>query len=594
MTQRSSDRERGAIMTLTIFMIVAVFAVGALALDSAYLYRTRLSMQKAADAAALAAVRKRAELGYPLTTIVYPATAANPPQTEASMRDAALSAAQLNLSLDGRNAALQNANTPCAMGTVCMTFGYTMFSDTGQLDSDDVVHIDMITPVRPLLMHLVPFEMFGLSKAANFVVVRVAASGRPQKINISLLLDTSASMKCPSGSEDCSCRQTQEGCTGRLKIDDLRDSVGTFIHRYNSNRDRISMFAFNSIAKSLLDYRPAGGFSTADITTAIQQLNGLQVAGDTNLCDAFIQDYTGRKAVSDALTVQGLAAATMNDPSEINETILFSDGAPTAGRYCFTPFAADCQIDRSLDDCQFSVKLLTPTTFPNPAVETESVSPQMRCSALAGRTIDTSAMAFALGTTDPSIGEPGAREPCSNFQTANIQQDLDVNYLFGVCEQDLGFVVPGEQGSFSAVPLTEWRAQIAHCPIVWSDLLRKNLISVNALGLGEPQNTLGLVAGRQPLNPEGDDDYRQDSLLTRMTGDQAWYSGTPRTVWPPNYPPFAYNSPGTQSIFPELTDGALPPQYANYRGLYFATARSQDLPAMFRLLGLQIGSKLTR
>jgi len=468
-----------------------------------------------------------------------------------------------------------------------MIFSYTTFQSTGDRNLDDVVRIEMVSPVRLLLMNLVPFDILGLGRGPSSSTVRLQASARPQRVNISLLLDSSASMKCPSQLDDCSCRLTPGGCAGlRLKIDDLRDAVDMFTKRYNPNRDRISVITFNSLAQMNLGMQQASGFAPGSLSAAVDALSEANSRGDTNICDAFIQDFTERKRLADLQLGAGLPSAVLNSDAEINEVVLFSDGAPTAGRFCFAPFAAQCQNDRSQDLCLFAIKLAVGS---GPALET--VSPPLSCAALANRPIDIGAMSYPVGTADLG-GNPGARAACATFGSGGTA----LSQMMAGCAADLSFVVPTEQGStLSPMPLDNWRDQFAHCPIVWSDLLRKNKVTINAIGLGMPPNLLAIgppPAGQ--INPSGQDDYRQDHLLSRMTGDQGWYRGEPRTVWPPNYPPFNYLSPQTMSLFSELDDTSLPLQYREYRGVYYAAQSTADLPAMFRLLGLHIGSKLTQ
>ncbi len=276
-------------MVIFAVLVLCVVTLTGLAVDTGNLYSAKIGVQAAADAGALAGASLNA-LGRP----------------QSEVEQGALDVAMMNLQLKG----IRTTEDPV------VTFD----------PSDGIkIHVDINATVDMYILANLP------TVGVPFQVVTGSATAEVNPAAISLMLDISESMACPSVSApdepSCGCAPNcdQTDLNSRLsalKLAVLGDSTDPqnpgFLSFFDEQRDAIGLILFGTGAKTMVPMRRGGGFSYAEISTAIRNATA---QGATNHADALYQAYFDTK---DALFLDEASF------------LLFTDGAPTAARFFFT------------------------------------------------------------------------------------------------------------------------------------------------------------------------------------------------------------------------------------------------------------------
>lgn len=283
MTQRYSDSrlynrmrgEEGGMMLFLVLALPALLFCAALALDLGQLYRSRIYLQKAADAGALAG------MGYSIIQNNQNPSAITPIAQEAAVA---------NMRANG-----------LPFGTATATYVNHTLTVTTQSD------------VGLLLGFAAPKAIYH---------VTTEAESQRDPANIQLVLDYSSSMLCPrTGACECLTPSRTAPCSAYspLKVDDLKTAVNTFIGMFDSGRDKIGMTLFNMAGLVAIDVasQPAGFL---DPTQYNLQMNFYSPGSNTNITDGLMKAYLDLSSVGVGTTEEGAY-------------LLFTDGAPTATRF---------------------------------------------------------------------------------------------------------------------------------------------------------------------------------------------------------------------------------------------------------------------
>ncbi len=339
--------EDGVYIPVFAVVLIGLLAVAALAIDAGNLFLRKIQLQNAADLAATAGLGYRALQGWAWFQ-GYDRTLPNPGMASANrtalkaisscngvcptrvdlLKDRALEIARTNLALRGINPAdctipppVFDINTDTI--TVSITYNVPLFF-MGHLP---ILHDCSGTGTCP---------------------VTARAQAQIRAANILLSLDRSGSMNCPNTDPDptkpCACRTdtvnpdcSDPGITENLrKIYSLKDATFNFMSFFNPNKDRVSITPFETLGN--VDFsihnNDAGntarkyGETSPIIDSFEQTIDNVTPAGNTNPCDELWTGYADLKAAT-------LPSGSSIVGSEPFFTLLFTDGAPSAGRFAF-------------------------------------------------------------------------------------------------------------------------------------------------------------------------------------------------------------------------------------------------------------------
>ncbi|MFN8389653.1 MAG: vWA domain-containing protein [Bdellovibrionota bacterium] len=473
MMQRSTD-ERGAVMLLLLIISFTALTLIGLAIDSGNLYTSSMLLQKAVDAGALAAAKKIAVTGKQV-------------QTDPATKDAFIAEVKrVAESMIDANMSIRKKKTEYGANLPGDPLRYSI-PDPDLIN--DIVEIKASWSVSLLFLRFLPGYGDKRTIYAN-------AKAQVQRSMVSLLLDSSGSMLCPADGSDCGCAPL---CKGAIKIDRLKDAVALFASQFNSNRDLLHVAYFSLGAFTALPMVSTGGFSLNALEYA---LNNMLIVGGTNQCDGLLM---GWNATRDAVHVQG-------DRSNV-AYVLFSDGAPTAGRFFFAhPTSLPSNDVFGLpnldhDYYNWSVNYRNPAD-PAPLDQrpTMPLIPGVMVLARAGMVPYN----WNLGNPpSPDNGNPDSRVACSQ------KNPLDPSAPFVSCLSDYGFYdFTGSRVWGANVPFQNYREQYYNCAIAMSDALRDDGGIVYTVGLGSPA-----PLGTDPYQSAGDDTSRKDEFFLRLADD---------------------------------------------------------------------------
>jgi hypothetical protein len=399
--------------------------------------------------------------------------------------------------------------------------------------------------------------------------------------SIALVLDTSGSMRCgllKDGSSVCDCllKAPPNDCdslyAGNQRIDALKAAVGQFVSFFNPNRDRMSIVPFNIVADS------GGLFSLVDASDApapfgatqsrydafFAKVQGLVPHGNTNTCDGL------RTALAD----MDRASPRVLDQDE-TFFVLFSDGAPTAGRFGYTqpkqPLLDLMAAGYPNDWVQYVISWLDSSnnrwTGPSPLVQYTSMP-----------------FNYAQRGTPPS----------GSVLCGSVESDPA---LYGntmqPCAQSLEFGT----GVGQATSFSDYVQQYYDCAIEESDHIRERRSWVFAIGLGPP----ALPGTNDPYANVNDDFSRKEGFLRLLSGDL--YHGQ-------SDPPFGpsrlipVNDPSDQRYgtsiavgydeykdYPELLSA---PGFLDHQGEYHGTDNAYELNYLFTRVAKTILMRMIR
>ncbi len=547
--------DSGTIIILMTFVFIVLLAMSGLAIDAGNLYRSQQTLQKAADAGALAAIGYSMQLGEAKFNEEVE-TRFGAGNEKMLLDEKAIEIVLSNLADSGLPQDLEHP--------VSIVTEYTS-TPSSNVAFNYSVNVDR--PVDFLLMHLVPLPMLGLGATGRGRTLAANAVSQRKIANVALLLDFSDSMACPA-SGDCLClTPARTGpCSSPSKLDRLLDAVVEFLKNFDPNNDKILLVPFNTTARNftLDELATDPVIQGEDVEEIVENLKlDPGVGGNTNFCDAMMQAY-GR--------MQTLA------PDQEVSYVLFSDGAPTAGRFLFSSPAGIKPWDPSgfgaYDYQHYTVQWYDSSGHrPGPSVLSQTGLLQMEHS---GAAIPGS----GDGVSSPAVADCG---PASAPPVASIPQTATAaDEVFAGCLGDLGFHMPQSAGTEYGVggagdpDFVSWRKQYYHCAVQLSDFLREHRGTVHAIGLGE-DTTLGA----DPFQDIDDNSSRKDILMSRIANDYIQGVMRPQQAATPwNHPEFTFSG---YSSYDALNSKASPRQ-----GRYLATPDSEELERLFQSIARKI------
>ena len=565
----STPAESGAVMVLVALSLVAVLLSLGLALDAGNLYRAQLALQGAVDAAALSSVNLVNENIRDFPTD-------DNAKMETKLSPYAARSVRVNLSRSGYES---RPGHP-----VTVSVGYSASPAT-----ESNLFRFTVTATRKVdyfLMSAIPG--FG----QKFSEVSASASTERKIANVALLLDASGSMACPAGAP-CTCLTPQRTgpcpTTGR-KFDQLVEAVGEFIKLFNVDRDRIVFIPFNRSASALTLQELAETLdqngtplrhpvTNAQIDALKQLMRQKIVPGlETNVCDALLRGRESlRKLASD----------------ETLSMVLFSDGAPTAGRFLLSdiksgrigPWVTERSGNRASGNYDYSSHAVEWVLPPNPAAP--NVFP----------TFPGPSKLYQTGMFTPLApqGNPNAQfASCynGNSDSPPVSSEADIKTAttraFSPCVNSLEFHVPfAPQQKYGGNYKVNGNAsqgdpdndqyfveQYYNCAVATSDFIRDDRGTIYAIGYGPTS------AVADPLDPYADvrDGFnRKDIFNARLAADQDSLLALRPDLSAAEIPQFPFT--GYRTFEAEIA------RNPEGKGTYLATGNIEEVRTLFQRMG---------
>ena len=558
-TPRCSDQS-GVILVMMALVIVGLLSFAGLAVDVGNLYRAQHNLQKAADAGALAAIGYSIQVGrtqFDNEVVASYGVGGEEQFLEEKAREVIL-------------ANLANAGFPDdSRHPVTITPRYRV-SPSANVAWDFQVSVSR--DIDYLLMDLVPLSLFGVSNTATSKVLDAQATSARRVANIVLMLDFSDSMACPAtGSCICQTPSRTGPCASPTKLDGLLDGVKQFLQNFDIVNDRIVIVPFNitSQAYTLPGLASNLGMSGSNID---QVIDGLKtnpgVSSNTNICDAMMRAHQA---------IDTLA------PNQETAYVLFSDGAPTAGRFLFANPTALLPVWNpdnfgDYDYTHYSIEWTDASGHrPGPSVLTQTNLLQM---GHVGNIIPAS----ATGAVVPGCGAPTAPPV---YQPSDLP--IVADQVFDGCLNDLAFHLPqsptpsyGAGGQSDDPNFVDWRKQYYNCAVQMSDYLRSERGTIHVIGLGDPT-----AFGSDPYQDIDDISSRKDVFLARIANDYLNAVIRPQNAAPPwRHPEFNY----TNYIDYDNWNGKASPR----QGTYLATPNPSEVKRLFQKIAKKIQLSLVQ
>ena len=478
-------REEGIFLPLVAMMLVAIMAVIGLAVDGGHLHRSRLELQKAADAAVIAAAKRFALTPKPMRTANW----------------------KIRLIQDAH--LVIRANLEANHGALNSNLNVQMTPADVDLD-EETVRLNVTWDVGLYILNNFP----GYSSR---IPVKVASKAQVRKAMIGVLLDTSASMMCPSIGNDCSCLdQPPTYFCNDPKMRRIVEAVEDFAALFNENRDMFDITWFAVAARPDFFMNVVGGFSASDLHDHFDSIvNSQHNAGNTNHCDGMFRSY-----------LSTLAATVYQHRANVAR-IIFTDGAPSAARFFFaqpTP-AMDVNHDPNMPSdsvYDYDYYQWKKDYWFKPKDWIEGKPPDIRgVSDLAKYPIPAN---WSQGYAPDWVSNVDYDWEFPNGLHSKVAcsiQDLsfpDPIAAYASCLYGFGFKLPDfsytGQVYGTSVPFAEFRKQYYHCAIAMADFLRRNGSNLYAVSIGDPP-----PLSNDPYQDPLDDHTRKDCLLTRVTAD---------------------------------------------------------------------------
>jgi len=533
--------ETGAVYILAMFVVVLLLAMAGLAIDAGNIYHARVQLQKATDTGALAGI------GSLFLNDNVPDTTPADQQTYIQAR--AMELAMENLRAEGFDVSgggplnIQ-ANYEIATRTLTVTSQYEQ---------------------NFMLMHLVPFELLGVDNTEDSRQITATAAVRRVPANIALVLDMSTSMACPSeGSCDCkTAARTTETCqeeAARIgttqKFEELRTAVDTFMTYFDPTIDRISLTLFKKGAQVKVELAPPAwrGFDSTLINNALAaETPGSYTNPSAGLMEAFNDMNTNGVIGSEEATY-----------------ILFSDGAPTAGRFLFTSPSETMEENNvglgTHDYLSYSVH------WTNSNNGSTHVGPSML-----GKTTVVPWNDEAHNLAQDAVPECAdtVSDTTSYTHGEAIPTTNTHNNVFASCLENFGSHMPGNNSNSFGSTITEaaspnfaesFRQHYFHAVVNLSDYLRNQKGRVYSIGLGPDAPDDGSTDPYQNVN---DSLFRKDVFLSRVANDL----GTAQPINGDPHPEFNYD--GYQS-YEAINSGSAPRE-----GRFYSATSATELEAVF-------------
>lgn len=341
MKQRSSNQS-GYILVLGIFVVMALLTIAMLAIDLGNIYIWRMRLERAAKAGVSAGLGFRTLKGWSFVYGGAPqytgaGALVNPPSGTTNQ----LAALRAQMQIASDRTVRSNRTLPTSSIPVS-----TADYDLGQ----DLATVTVTMNIPTILLGRI--SPFGVPMRCNsptdpaLCELSVTQRAALNPATIVMLLDTSGSMECEAGNDNCSCRTnliTPCGTTDPINRPKLIRLLKTAVHEFHSFfnpvRDRIAIIPFNLGANRSFRLVSGGaprpfGVDSLTYTTfknvigeASNDATGLIPFGNTNPCDAFIMA---------ADEIRELRSNAALDGTTIRpQIVFFTDGAPNAMRGSF-------------------------------------------------------------------------------------------------------------------------------------------------------------------------------------------------------------------------------------------------------------------
>ncbi|MFN8390840.1 MAG: pilus assembly protein TadG-related protein [Bdellovibrionota bacterium] len=569
----------GNIIIMAAFSILALMLTIGLAVDAGNLYRSRLALQRSVDAAALAVMNYVALYGQLQL------------EEDAGVATASLSTKQSAIDpiLEPRAANIVRANLASA-GFPHLPPTYAIdvhgsYRPNGDPSAQNTSAFEyVVTATRRVdyyLMGRLPFTH------GDFNTITVSATARRKVANVILVLDVSASMNCPADG-NCDClspnRDPNTTCAKPTKGEKLLEGVRKFLKLFDLNVDRIAIVPFNSrgmtLSRQVLQNQ--FGVTMGHLTnTAVDQIvtligNNFEADGSTNLCDGLIEGQQQAR--------HGIGADDETDFAYV----VFSDGAPTAGRFFYNdakPALAQYPAGSGFHDY----------------ISTSVAWVDRQNNVRFGPSPLTQSDAYYfdyVGTNPPLPNDPqklnlsAGVATCSNAPSnvsPLIASDNDIKpaaqAVFTPCLNTLRSHLPTNpndpttwyDADYSTAPNAtigpdRWRETYYNCALQMSDYIRADGGTFFTIGLGKPNPN---VDPTDPYQNVGDTQSLKTVFLSRLSLDLEQGQGNPE---------FSYQGYKTYpQAFSESPDRG---------GDFLPTPRDADLPLMFQRIANRILLKL--
>ncbi len=586
---RSAHEERGVfVLTLSMWLMGLILVV-CLVVDASTLYRHRQLVQRSVDLGVISGLGFRAAKGWgyfhgdDLRDVGKPGEKDS--EVEEHMRDTVLA----NLSVRGISIPRESVSASFS--------SYT-----------DRVEVSLRYDAPLLLVSYVP-GIGGCSTGSHTCPVFGSATAELQPANIGLAIDTSGSMNCPAteaGSAGCECL-TKDGCASipvsDRKLAYLKEAVKAFIAFFNPNRDRVVLGPFNTVGKVAFSVKDGSrkalpfGFAgvheratdKARINAFYDEIDHLDAAGNTNICDGISRAFSDLKTTEPNITEES--------PTFL---VLFSDGAPSAGRFHFTSYSNSLQTQRASNPAMAGDWWIGTTEWVN-AEAGGSVRRWLGPSPLVQ--IEDIPYGYAAGTP------PAGADTCGDLVSA----DDDFPRSFNPCLRSFRFDGAAQIGEAREVSGSEgerdfdhvndftnemyYAQQFYYCAIEAADAIREQAGGlVYTIGLGAE----AFKGSVDPLQNPTDPLRRKEYLLRRIALDR--HNGK-------NDPPFGprrqitLNDPNDSAKGRNTTVGydeyrnyevfARDPVLRNLEGSYEGTNDPKRLKALFIRTAKDILIRLT-
>ncbi len=622
MVFKESTSERGAAIVVFALTLTVILLFCGLALDTGNLYRAHIALQNAADAASLSGVGYTARRGkFELDDEViakYGIWANN------DQRDQKVTQLLEPKTNEVARAVMTQAGFPHMPSSSFQISAVGEFTTLDPTVNPDVVYEYRVTVTRNidfLIMDLIPLI------GRNFQDLRAVAKTERKVANVMAYLDVSDSMNCPaSGSCDCMTTPNMGPCATPTKMDELIDAVKTFVKKFDPGRDRLYMVPFNvrgvsynmEEAAALENYTgPLDELTEQKVDAIIEKMKLLfSPEGSTNICDALMR---GRER----LERDGLLPGT-----EMSH-VLFTDGAPTAGRFLLSnPKAALPAWSRTgsggtHDYLHYSVEW---REVDDPDVVRYGPGVLIQTDLLRMNWDDPFPPADGSGETDGGAPSAALTPPCSKAVGASpaplrpVSSDTvgDPEHVAQVaedvlspCLNNFGAHLPGDSsrvygtvygldtGAPGSKSFTNWQEQYYNCAIQLTDQFRQEgIVYVIGLGTaaqfvtdGDGDGTDGDGTLIDAYQNSADVSKRHDIFNTRLADDQN------RALARPQLPSYIANT----QPYPEWGyDGyqdfdALERNLdtAGKQGTYLATPDPSELRLLFENIAQRILLRMT-
>jgi Flp pilus assembly protein TadG len=576
---RMAYSERGSIIVFTTIVIVALMAMVGLAVDAGNLYRARLAMQNAADAAALGAVN------YVTMYAKMDLEHENGLDTKTDS-EKELKLTEILEPLAQRLAVsnLEQAGYKTASNAVSGSYILPASS------TDPFAYAYRATITRQVDYLIMPMIPFSGQKNSTLTVTGLAQRQRTTAV---LLLDFSGSMACPAitdaaaqdgtkKEESCLCRTPQRTSecpqTGR-RADLLIDAVIEFIKMFDLSRDMIWFVPFSTVAANpqTLIQLNGGTVPTYDQLMGLAATIRTQYSpfGATNICDAMIRGFE--------------QASSGTGTSTETAYVLFTDGAPTAGRFFFTDPVSDITNmpptgvlngKNVYDYTHFTLEWVDANNDYRPGPSLLIKSPEL-----------------PTFVSRPELTSPDAvmLPACTGTVPPKIVTDADITdkpkEVFEDCVTSLGSRPTPRDDSqqygsdYTGAKFNDWREQYYNCAIALADHVRSIHGTFYVVGLGPDDPTVSQADPYQNIN---DNFYRKDVLLSRIGLDYKAIEAQKDPTDPTK--PLEFNNLG--SSYPKFAD--LKSDTSTRRGLYYPTSDANKLKPLFNTIARKLLLKMTQ